>query len=132
MSLTEQMTVLAGDAKAAAHLMTRLSTDEKNACLIAMADALEANGSPISEANEKDMQTGREMDLSQAMLDRLLLDEKRITGMANGLREVVELEDPVGRVLEERERPSGLRLRKVAAPYRAARHRFLPRWWQFL
>ena len=116
MSLTEQITTLAGDAKAAAHLMTRLSTKEKNACLIAMAKALETNGTSISEANEKDMQTGRDMDLSQAMLDRLLLDEKRITGMANGLREVAELEDPVGRVLEKRERPSGLRLRKVAAP----------------
>ena len=116
MSLTEQMTALAQSAKAAAHQMTRLTTADKNACLLAMADAIEANDISIKEANAKDMETARVMDLSQPMLDRLLLDDTRIAGMARGLREVAELPDPVGRVLDERDRPSGLNLKKVAAP----------------
>ena len=116
MSLPELMTALARDAKTAAHQMPRLNTGEKNACLCAMAHALEGNASIIHEANAKDMETGRSMDLSQAMLDRLHLDEKRITDMAQGLRNVAELPDPVGRVLDERVRPSGLHLRKVTTP----------------
>ena len=116
MSLPEQMTALARDAKTAALQMPRLNTGEKNACLCAMADALEGNASTIHEANAKDMETGRSMDLSQAMLDRLHLDEERITDMARGLRNVAELPDPVGRILDERVRPSGLHLRKVTTP----------------
>ena len=116
MSLQEEMHALATDAKAAARQMTRLSTEEKNSCLNAMADALETNADAIKAANEQDMNTGRSMDLSEAMLDRLRLDDSRIKAMANGLREVAEINDPVGRILEERTRPSGLHLRKVAAP----------------
>jgi glutamate-5-semialdehyde dehydrogenase len=116
MNLTEQMTALATNAKAAAHQMTRLSTADKNTSLLAMADALEANAVAIKEANAKDMETARAMDLSQPMLDRLLLDDARIAGMAKGLREVAALPDPVGRVLDERNRPSGLKLKKIAAP----------------
>jgi len=116
MSLQEEMRTLAARSKAAARLMTRLSTAEKNACLNAMADALEANVEAIKAANEQDMATGQSMALSDAMLDRLRLDETRIAAMAKGLREVAEIEDPVGRILDERSRPSGLRLRKVAAP----------------
>ena len=116
MNLTEQMTELARNAKAAAHQMTRLNTADKNTSLVAMADAIEANAAAIREANAMDMETGRSMELPQPMLDRLLLDDSRITGMANGLREVAALPDPVGRVLDERNRPSGLKLKKIAAP----------------
>jgi glutamate-5-semialdehyde dehydrogenase len=116
MSLPEQMTALARDAKAAAHQITRLTTGEKNACLRAMANALENNADVIREANAKDMATGKSMGLSQAMLDRLQLNEERITGMAQGLLKVAELPDPVGCVLDERVRPSGLHLRKVTTP----------------
>ena len=116
MSLAEDMTTLALAAKNAARLMPRLSTDEKNRCLNAMADALEAQSPAIQNANAKDLETAREMDLSQAMIDRLLLDEQRVAGMAQGLREVAELPDPVGRVLAETDRPSGLKLKKVACP----------------
>ena len=116
MSLQEEMRAIASNAKAAARQMTRLTTQEKNACLISMANALEANAEAIKAANEKDMATGRSMDLNSAMLDRLQLDDARIAAMAKGLREVAEFEDPVGRVLDERTRPSGLHLRKVSAP----------------
>ena len=116
MSLQEEMRAIASNAKAAARQMTRLTTQEKNACLISMANALEANAEAIKAANEKDMATGRSMNLSSAMLDRLQLDDARIAAMDKGLREVAEFEDPVGRVLDERTRPSGLHLRKVSAP----------------
>ena len=116
MSLTEEMTNLAQEAKIASRQMTRLSTAEKNACLSAMADALETNSNDIQKTNGQDMETGRSMDLSDALLDRLLLDEKRIATMALGLRKVAELKDPVGCVLDEREQPSGLKLKKVACP----------------
>ena len=116
MGLTEDMIALAQAAKLAARQMTRLSTAEKNAYLCAMADALETNSTAIKKANNKDMEAAQQMELSPALLDRLLLDDQRITNMAQGLREVAQLEDPVGRVLDERERPSGLKLQKVSCP----------------
>ena len=81
-----------------------------------MADALEQNAAAIKEANALDMEVGAKMGLSSAMLDRLKLDDKRIAGMAKGLREVAALPDPVGRVLDERVRPNGLKLRKISTP----------------
>ena len=81
-----------------------------------MADALEQNAAAIKEANALDMEVGAKMGLSAAMLDRLKLDDKRIAAMAKGLREVAALPDPVGRVLDERVRPNGLKLRKVSTP----------------
>lgn len=116
MDLSDKMSELAEQAKRASRLLTRISTDDKNACLLAMAEALENNTTLIQEANAKDMDTGREMGLSQAMRDRLLLNDDRVAGMATGLREVAQLPDPVGRVLDERERPNGLTLRKVSTP----------------
>src|SRR5439155_24138513 len=92
------------------------STEEKNRCLLAMADAIEASRDVIKNANAQDMQGGAASGLSAAMLDRLKLDEKRIAGMARGLREVAALPDPVGRLLDERIRPNGLRLRKISTP----------------
>src|ERR1035441_9272853 len=112
MTLTEQMTQLAKQAKAASRELSRLATSDKNACLLAMADALEKSEAAIKEANARDMEVGANLGLSAAMLDRLKLDDKRITGMAKGLREVAALPDPVGRVLDERVRPNGLKLQK--------------------
>ena len=116
MTLLEQMSQLARQAKAAARELAKLTTAEKNSCLLAMADSLEQNGAAIKEANGRDMTTGAQSGLSSAMLDRLKLDEKRIAGMAKGLREVAALPDPVGRILDQRVRPNGLRLRKVSTP----------------
>jgi glutamate-5-semialdehyde dehydrogenase len=116
MTLQEQMTDLAQQAKAASREIARLSTAEKNACLLAMAEALEQSRAVIQEANARDMDVGAKAGLSAAMLDRLRLDDKRVAGMARGLREVAALPDPVGRVLDERTRPNGLRLQKVSVP----------------
>src|SRR5258707_14240372 len=115
MTLTEQMSQLARQAKAAARQLAKLTTDQKNGCLHVMADGLEQNRDAIKDANARDMAAGQS-GLSSAMLDRLKLDEKRIAGMANGLREVAALPDPVGRILDERVRPNGLRLRKISTP----------------
>jgi glutamate-5-semialdehyde dehydrogenase len=116
MTLSEQMTQLAKQAKAASRELSRLADADKNGCLLAMADALEHDAAAIKEANALDMVVGTKMGLSSAMLDRLKLDDKRIAAMAKGLREVAALPDPVGRVLDERVRPNGLKLRKVSTP----------------
>lgn len=116
MTLTEQMTQLGRQAKLAARQLSTLTSEEKNACLEAMADTLEGNRDKIKKANDLDMAGAEKSGLSGAMLERLKLDEKRIFGMANGLREVAALPDPVGRLLDERVRPNGLRLRKIATP----------------
>jgi glutamate-5-semialdehyde dehydrogenase len=116
MTLNEQMTHLAKQAKAAARELAKLTTAEKNACLLAMADALELNADAIKQANALDMEAAAKAGLSSAMLDRLKLDDKRIAAMADSLREVAALPDPVGRILDERVRPNGLKLRKISTP----------------
>jgi glutamate-5-semialdehyde dehydrogenase len=81
-----------------------------------MADALENKSVEIKQANALDMEFGASHELSAAMLDRLKLDDKRIAGMAKGLREVAALPDPVGKILDERTRPNGLKLQKISTP----------------
>lgn len=116
MTLLEQMTALAKQSKAASRELAKLTTPEKNSCLLAMATALEKNAAALKEANALDLETGTKMGLTSAMLDRLKLDDKRIASMAKGLREVAALTDPVGRILDERVRPNGLKLHKITTP----------------
>ena len=115
-SLTDEMITLARQAKAASRALARLTTDEKNHCLNSMAQAIRQNANGIKEANSRDMEAAKESGLSGAMLDRLSLDDKRIESMASGLEDIAALHDPVGRVLEDRTRPNGLRLKKIAVP----------------
>ena len=114
MTLTEQITQLAKQAKAASRELAKLSTREKDDCLSAMAGALEKSADAIKEANALDMEGAG--GLPAAMQDRLKLDDKRIAAMAKGLREVVALPDPVGKILDERVRPNGLKLQKISTP----------------
>lgn len=116
MSLLDDMTGLAKRAKAASRALAALTTAEKNTALLAMADALDGCCAPLIAANALDLEEGKRLGLSASMLDRLRLDEKRIAAMANGLREVAALEDPVGRILNDRVRPNGLRLQKISTP----------------
>jgi glutamate-5-semialdehyde dehydrogenase len=116
MDLTEHMLQLAKRSKSAAHRLTQLDTAQKNRCLEAMAEALIDHQTEIQEANAKDLDTAKAMQLSKAMTDRLILDASRIAGMAQGLREIAALPDPVGRELDRKERPNGLILRKMATP----------------
>ncbi len=116
MSLKEEMRQLAARAQASSRQLAKLTTRQKNDCLLAMADGLVRNAAAIKAANAQDLEAGRAAGLSSAMLDRLALDDKRIEAMARGLREVAALPDPVWRIMDERTRPNGLKLRKVAVP----------------
>ena len=116
MTLNEQMTQLARQARVASRELAQLTTAEKNSCLLAMAAALEKNADAIKSANAPDLDAAAEGGLSSAMLDRLKLDDQRIAAMAKGLREVAALPDPVGRILDERVRPNGLKLQKISTP----------------
>jgi len=116
MTLNEQMTQLAKQAKATSRELAKLTTAEKNACLLAMATALEQNAAALKQANTLDMDAAAKSGLPSPMLDRLKLDDKRIAAMSKGLREVVALADPVGRILDERVRPNGLKLQKISTP----------------
>ncbi len=116
MTLAEQMLALAAEAKCASRALAQLTSADKDRCLRAMAEALEGAAPALLEANARDLETGRALGLSAAMLDRLRLDAPRIAAMAQGVREVAQLPDPVGRVLDDRTRPNGLRLQKVAVP----------------
>ena len=91
-------------AKAAKSEIARLSTEQKNNALLAMADALIARQAEILTANAADLEQAKDT-ISPVMLDRLRLTEERIAGMAKGIREVAELPDPVGRQLSEYVRP---------------------------
>ncbi|MGD0615243.1 MAG: glutamate-5-semialdehyde dehydrogenase [Verrucomicrobiota bacterium] len=116
MTLNEQMTNLAKQARTASRQIAKLTAAEKNACLLAMAEAVEKNAAALIQANALDMEAGAKSGLSPAMLDRLKLDDKRILAIARGLREVAALPDPVGRILDERVRPNGLKLQKISTP----------------
>ena len=103
------------EAKAAKTVLCSLSTEEKNNALSKMAEALEENCDAILEANAKDMEKAKDT-ISEVMLDRLCLTKERIKAMADGIREVVELPDPVGEVLASVVRPSGILVEKTAVP----------------
>ncbi|MBQ7858157.1 MAG: glutamate-5-semialdehyde dehydrogenase [Oscillospiraceae bacterium] len=102
-------------AKAAKRQVCALSTEEKNAALNAMADALLANQDAILAANELDMAAAKGT-VSDVMLDRLQLTPQRIAGMAKGIREVAALPDPVGHLLEQTIREDGLKISRVSVP----------------
>lgn len=102
-------------AKAAARKVALLSTEAKNNALEAMASALESSIPRILEANAIDVNTAK-ASLSDVMIDRLVLTESRIKGMADGIRNVISLPDPTDRVIESKELPNGLKIEKVAVP----------------
>lgn len=99
----------------AAKRYMNLSTERKNQALLAMADALEENTNDILNANADDVAKAKSM-MNSVMIDRLTLDEKRIKAMADGMRDVAKLPDPVGKVLERVERPNGLKIEKTSVP----------------
>ncbi len=102
-------------AKAAKSELAKLGTEDKNNALLAMADALEENCRAILEENKKDVEAARGK-ITDVMIDRLSLDESRIKGMADGIRDVVKLPDPVGKILDRVELENGLVVEKTAVP----------------
>ena len=116
MNITEKVVKIAQDARNASLAMARLSTNSKNNMLLKMAYALEEATSEIISENQKDLKAGEEKGLSSAMLDRLMLDENRIRGIAAALREVASLPDPVGEVTKMWKRPNDLMVGKMRIP----------------
>ena len=107
---------IAKRARIASLALAGASTADKNDALQNIAEGLESNRKLLSEENQKDLDAAIENGLSEAMIDRLRLNHGRIDGMAKGLRELIELPDPVGTILEDRERPNGLKIKKVRTP----------------
>ncbi|RKM62380.1 glutamate-5-semialdehyde dehydrogenase [Butyrivibrio sp. CB08] len=107
---------LCSRAKEAKYEVQNLTTEQKNDALLFVAQELVRNGDKIIAANAIDVKKGQDNGMHPGLVDRLLLNEKRIEGIAEGLRQVAELPDPIGEVLEEFERPVGLKLKKVRVP----------------
>jgi glutamate-5-semialdehyde dehydrogenase len=114
--LRAQLHELGRRARGAARVLARTSTAQKNAGLLAMADALMASGDEILLANARDLSAAQSAGVASAMLDRLKLDERRLRKIADDVRAVAALPDPVGRVLREWTHPNGLRHAKVSVP----------------
>ena len=107
---------LAGLAKAASREAAKLGTDAKNRGLMAVADELEAQKEMILAENHRDVEAAQAKGTKQSLIDRLSLTEKRIADMAEGIRQVAGLEDPIGEVLGMKTRPNGLRIGKKRVP----------------
>ncbi len=116
MTIAQQIAAIARDARKASHLISRLSSTVKNDLLTAMADALVAATEILMAENRKDLEAGEEKGLPAPLLDRLMLDEKRIAAMADGLRQVALLPDPVGEVTKMWKRPNELMVGKMRIP----------------
>ena len=116
MTLHAAMIDMGDKAVAAARQLATLGTRRKNLILEAMAEALDARRDQIKEANARDMAAGRAAGLSDAMLDRLLLTDKRMDAMINGVRALIGLKDPVGQKISRWVRPNGLVIQKVRVP----------------
>ncbi|CAG9621864.1 glutamate-5-semialdehyde dehydrogenase [Sutcliffiella rhizosphaerae] len=106
----------AKEAKRAAKVVSLLSTEEKNEILFHIANTLESNKSYILQANKQDLEKGQEKGYTTAYIDRLILSEDRISEFAEGLREVAELDDPTGDILEDWTLENGLNVKKVRVP----------------
>ena len=110
------MEMLTRRAKNAATEAAKLGTAEKNRGLLAVADELVSQQESILAENEKDLEAAREKGIKQSLIDRLALSEKRIADMAEGLRQIAGLDDPIGEVLYMKTRPNGLRIGKKRVP----------------
>ncbi len=114
--LSKVMDAMGARARQAARDLAAASTEQKNAALLAAAECLANRLPEILAANQEDLQAARASGLSEAMLDRLMLDESRVLSMADGLRNIAELDDPVARVLAQWTRPNGLHIQRLSVP----------------
>ena len=112
----EYLEQLGQRAVAAKYELQRLTTEEKNDALEAVASALIDHAGRIIESNGRDYETAKNGGMSEGMLDRLKLTEERIGAMAEGLRQIAALADPVGEVMDSFDRPNGLHIDKVRVP----------------
>ena len=117
MNVAEYIHDMAVRARAAAGELAKLSTEEKNAALEAIASALEKNAADIKASNAVDVANAKAKGLAPAMVDRLMLTDARFQSMVDGVRHIATLPDPVGEELWTRERPSGITIKKVRVPF---------------
>ena len=116
MNIEQYMQTLGQQAHAASRAVARADSNAKNAALLAIADDLEARSVEIIAENAKDLASGKDNGLDDALLDRLMLNEARIAGMAEGLRQIAALPDPVGEISDMSYRPSGIQVGKMRVP----------------
>ena len=109
---TKSVAEVCREAKDAAHLLGRASREAKDGCLRDLADRIDASVEPLLDANRADVEAGREQGLNEALIDRLTLTEARVAEMAKGVREIADLDDPVGEVVEGWTLENGLRVEK--------------------
>lgn len=114
--MNEMLNTLGKNARNAEVLVRNLSANEKNEVLLKVAEALTENADTLTAANTLDVENGRKNNMPEALVDRLLLTGDRISGMAEGLRQVAALEDPVGEVLGMKKRPNGLMIGQKRVP----------------
>ena len=116
MDIKSYMTDVGQRARAAARLMARAGTQAKNAALLAMAERMERDAAVLLAANARDIEAGKKSGLDAAMLDRLTLNQERVQGMAEGLRQIAALSDPVGEITDLKYRPAGFQVGKMRVP----------------
>ena len=116
MSIEETIVEMANAAKAASMEMARCPSHKKNEVLLKIADRIETDSSEIKTENERDLARAKELGLSAAMIDRLTIKDATIISMANGLREVAQLDDPVGAISKAWLRPNGLQVARMCIP----------------
>jgi len=116
MDIKKYMNELGQQARSASRELNRANTGQKNTALLAIADAIEARRAELLAANKKDMDAGKENGLDEALLDRLALNDERVNGMAEGIRQIVALPDPVGEITDLKYRPSGIQVGKMRVP----------------
>ena len=117
MDATALISKLADSARIAARTLSVATGAERSAALLTIADAIAARSTEILAANEKDMERGRASELNASLLDRLLLTPARITGIADGARQVAGLEDPLGKTLRQSVLPNGIELQQITVPF---------------
>ena len=116
MDIKQYMTQVGRQARQASRALAKADSNKKNAALLAIADLLESSMSTLIKENNKDLAAGKEKGLDDALLDRLALNEERIQGMAEGLRQIAALPDPVGAITDLTYQPSGLQIGKMRVP----------------
>ena len=116
MAISEYMQTLGRQARAASAEICRASTQQKNDALLAIGDAILARRSELMQANEKDLEAGRQNGLSAPLLDRLTFTEARFESMVEGLQQVASLEDPVGEISDMSYQPNGLQIGRMRTP----------------
>ncbi|MCW4021009.1 MAG: gamma-glutamyl-phosphate reductase, partial [Candidatus Bathyarchaeota archaeon] len=114
--MTDLILEMCRKSKDASYELAKLSTDVKNRALRNMAEALEKSAAKILEANRKDVEASKKKGVKAALLDRLIVNEKRISNMALCLREVAALPDPVGEIVKTWTRPNGLIIGQLRVP----------------